>query len=75
MRDKQEMARMIHSSVMEASGVKHARVKNRRKFSKWLIVFTAIIQLAVSMCICWGLLVYGPFVSIRRFGLSPQART
>jgi exopolysaccharide biosynthesis protein len=70
MRDKREMARKIQKSVMEAT-----TARKRRKFSKWLILFTTVIQLAASVSICWGLLVYGPFGGIRRYVIGTAMST
>jgi exopolysaccharide biosynthesis protein len=73
MKDKKEFARNIHRSL-EESEIKRPR-RRRRKFSKFLIVLTAVIQLAFSVLICRALLVNGPFGNTRKFIIGTAMST
>jgi exopolysaccharide biosynthesis protein len=72
-KDKNEFIRNVHRSI---NGPEQTRPRARkRKFSKTLIVLTAVIQIAVSMLICWGLLINGPFGTIRRYVIGTAMST
>ena len=75
MKDRDEFIRKIHQSVNEEGTVRPKRKKKRRKFSKFLIALTVVAQVFVSMLICWGLLRFGPFTTIRNYLIGTAMST
>ena len=69
MGSKQDIAQKIHSNVMAESD------KKKRKYSKLLILFLTFLQIVASICLCYGLLVYGPYSTIRRYVIGTAMST